>query len=231
MHNTLLLRATAVLLFLPAASFISGCTDAGTDPTVSDHNVQLSVQAAGSVIHKPDHETLHITSVKVLIKRIAFSRATSGDSSDVHSGSIVVDLNLDAKMTTMTATRVRPGMYDRVRFTLHKPEDNEVVGDPVFRQGSSGNQRFSVVITGLYHDTPFTLYSRESAHQELVLVPPVTVPESGTVNVTITIDPYAWFTVNGLVLDPFNQTKEIDDRIKGSFASAFNDNDHNGKPD
>jgi hypothetical protein len=230
MQNTLLLRTVVVLLLLPAALF-TGCKDVGTEPTESDQNVQLSVQAAGSVLHKTNHETLHITSVKALLKRIVFSRSASDDSSDVHSGSIIVDLNLDAKMTTMTATHVRPGVYDRVRFTLHKPEDNEVVEDSVFRQGSSGNQRFSVVITGLYHDTPFTFTSRESAHQELVLVPPVTVPESGTVNVTIKIDPYAWFTVEGLVLDPFNQDKQIDDRIKGSFASAFKDNDHNGEPD
>jgi hypothetical protein len=142
-----------------------------------------------------------------------------------------VDLDLDAKMTTMTATHVRPGVYDRVRFMLHKPEDDEVVSDSVFRQGSSGNQRFSAVITGYYHDTPFTFTSRESAHQELILVPPVAVPENGTVNVTLKIDPYAWFTVEGLVLDPFNQVSQIDDRIKGSFASAFKDNDHNGEPD
>lgn len=230
MQFTFLFRRAAAVLLLPA-TLLTGCKDAGTDPSVSDENVRMSVQAAGSVLHKPDHETLHITSVKVLLKSIVFSRASSDDSSDVHTGSIVVDLNLDAKMTTMTATHVRPGVYDRVRFTLHKPEDNEVVGDSVFRQGPSGNQRFSVVITGLYHDTPFTFTARESAHQELPLVPPVTVPESGTVNVTLKIDPYAWFTVEGLVLDPFNQVSQIDDRIKGSFASAFKDNDHNGEPD
>lgn len=231
MHTKLLLRTAAAMLLLPAALLISGCTDAGTEPTVSDQNVRLSVQAAGSVLHKPDHETLHITSVKVLIRNIAFSRATSDDSSDVHTGPLVVDLNLDAKMTTMTATHVRPGVYDRVRFRLHKPEDNEVLIDSTFRQGPGGDQRFSVVITGLYHDTPFTFTSRESAHQEIVLVPPVTVPDDGTVNVTLKVDPYAWFTVGALVLDPFNQDKQIDDRIKGSFASAFKDNDRNGEPD
>jgi hypothetical protein len=230
MQNKLLLPVAAVLLLLPAALF-TGCKDVGTEPTVSDQNVQLSVQAAGSVLHKTSHETLHITSVKVLIKRIAFSQATSDDSSDVHSGSMVVDLDLDAKMTTMTATHVRPGVYDRVRFTLHKPEDNEVSVDSTFRRGPSGNQRFSVVITGLYHDTPFTFTSRESADQELVMVPRLTVPESGMVNVTLRIDPYAWFIVGGLVLDPFNQDKQIDDRLKSSFASAFKDNDRNGQPD
>lgn len=224
-------QVAGVSLMLAIGMLAPGCKDQGLGPDMSTHNVQLSVQAAGSVLHKVNHETLHITSVKILLKRIAFSRATSDDSSDVHTGSIVVDLNLAAKMTPVTATRVRAGVYDRVRFDIHKPEDRESIPDSSFRLGSSGNERYSVVVTGLYHDTPFTFTSRESARQELVLVPPVAVTEDGTVNVTMKIDPYAWFTVNGLVLDPFNQDKQIDDRVKGSFGSAFKDNDRNGEPD
>ena len=60
---------------------------------------------------------------------------------------------------------------------------------------------------------------------------PLTVPESGIVNVTLKVDPYAWFEDNGLILDPIVQEKQIDDRIKESFASAFKDNDRNGDPD
>ncbi|MBK7258485.1 MAG: hypothetical protein IPI01_11920 [Ignavibacteriae bacterium] len=224
-------QVAGVSLMLAIGMLASGCKDQGVGPDISTHNVQFSVQAAGSVIHKVHHETLHITSVKILLKRIALSRATSDDSTDVHTGSIVVDLNLDAKMTPVTATRVRAGVYDRVRFDIHKPEDHESIPDSSFRVGSSGNERYSVVVTGLYHDTPFTFTSRESARQELVLLPPVAVTEEGTVNVTMKIDPYAWFTVNGLVLDPFNQDKQIDERVKGSFASVFKDNDRNGEPD
>ena len=224
-------QVAGVSLMLAIGILASGCKDQGVGPDISTHNVQLSVQAAGSVIHKVHHETLHITSVKILLKRIALSRATSDDSTDVHTGSIVVDLNLDAKMTPVTATRVRAGVYDRVRFDIHKPEDHESIPDSSFRMGSSGNERYSVVVTGLYHDTPFTFTSRESARQELVLLPPVAVTEEGTVNVTMKIDPYAWFTVNGLVLDPFNQDTQIDERVKGSFASVFKDNDRNGEPD
>ena len=48
---------------------------------------------------------------------------------------------------------------------------------------------------------------------------------------TLVIDPYLWFQTNGLFLDPFNQTQQIEDLIKASFASAFRDNDRNGDPD
>lgn len=224
-------RSLVAGLLGTGAVLLTGCSDSGLEPGVSDPNVQLSVQAAGSVLHKVDHETLHITSVKILLKRIALSHATSDDSSDVHSGPLVVDLDLQAKMTPVAASRVRPGVYDRVRFVLHKPEDNEAVSDPAFREGPSGDQRFSVVITGLYHETPFTFRSRESAQQESRLASALTVPEDGNVNVTLQIDPYAWFSTEGLVLDPFTQDRQIDDRIKSSFARAFKDNDRNGEPD
>lgn len=210
----------------------TGCRDIGTGPVGSDENVHLSLQAAGSVTqHKPSHEVLHITSVKVLLKRIVFGQATSDDSSDVHTGPLVVDLNLEAKMTVLTAARVAAGTYDRIRFDLHKPEDDEIPSDPVFRVGSSGDQRFSVVITGVYHDAPFTFTSKESARQQLLLDAPLVISESGTVNVTIKVDPYAWFSSGELVYDPVLQTREIDDRIKASFALAFKDNDRNGDPD
>ena len=231
MHSSTTYRIPFVMCVLAMVLLWAGCKDQGVEPPLSDHNVQLSVQAAGSVLHKPSHEVLHITSVKILLKRISFSQAGSDDSTDVHSGPLVVELNLDAKMTPVAATRISPGVYDRVRFEIHKAEDSDSVPDSVFRSGSNGNDRFSVVITGYYHETPFTFMSRESAHQELVLSPPVTVTEDGAANVTLKVDPYAWFTVGELILDPFNQDTEIDGRIKGSFASAFKDNDRNGEPD
>jgi hypothetical protein len=225
------IQAIPVVLLLALATIAQGCKDQGVEPDHTQQNLQLSVQASASVLHKVDHETLHITSVKVLIKSVVFSRAGSDDSTDVHSEPLVVNLDLNAVMTPVAVGRIKAGVYDRVRFKIHKPEDNETVPDSAFRQGSSGNQRFSVIITGLYHDTPFTFTSRESAYQELLLGRPVTVTDDGTTNVTLKIDPYAWFTFNGLVLDPFNQEKQIDDRVKGVFGLAFKDDDRNGEPD
>jgi len=221
-------RITAILAL--TALGLGGCTDAGVAPPPPE-NLRLSVKAPATVLGKVNHEVLHIISAKVLLKEIEFSQAGSEDSVEIESGPQVVTLNLDAKITEVTAVRIRPGVYDRIRFTIHKPEDSEQVSDSTFKSGESGNQRFSLVITGLYHDTPFTFQSRESTHQELHLTTPVTVSDDGTVNVTLKIDPYLWFQANGLVLDPFNQTNEIDSLIKSSFAEAFRDNDRNGDPD
>lgn len=208
----------------------SGCRDQGVAPANTDPNVHLSVQAAGSVLHKVAHETLHIGSVKVLLKSITLSRGAT-DSMEIHTGPLVVDLHMDAAMVVVAATRIAPGTYDRIRFDIHKPENNEVIGDTTFRSGGGDGGGFSVVITGAYHETEFTFTSRESAHLEILLSQPVIVTEEGNANVTFKIDPYAWFTVDGLVLDPFNQIQQIDDRVKHSFASAFKDDDRNGEPD
>jgi hypothetical protein len=216
----------ALVLFLGAA----GCKDTGVAPLPSE-NLQLSVKAPATVLGKVDHEILHLTSVKILLKEIEFSQAGSDDSLEIESGTQVISLSLDAKITSVVAAKIPPGVYDRIRFTIHKPEDQEQVADSVFRQGESGQERFSIVITGFYHDTPFTFKSRESNTMELQLPTPVTVVEDGVANVTLRIDPYLWFQTDGLFLDPFNQTREIDDLIKASFAEAFRDNDRNGNPD
>jgi hypothetical protein len=219
-------RMAALLLVLA----LGGCKDAGVTP-LPPENLLLSLKAPATVLAKVNHEILHLTSVKILMKEIEFSQAGSDDSVEIESGPQVVSLSLDAKITKVTAVKIQPGVYDRVRFTIHKPEDQEKITDSTFTSGQSGNERFSIVITGFYHETPFTFKSRESTRMELKLATPITVVEDGVANVTLKIDPYLWFQTNGLILDPFNQTNEIQNLITSSFAEAFRDNDRNGDPD
>ena len=53
------------------------------------------------------------------------------------------------------------------------------------------------------------------------------------VNVTLVVDPYEWFRENDDYLNPAvpNNSGNIDDAIKNSFARAFKGNDRNGEPD
>lgn len=221
------------LMAVPAALICgaAGCKDLGVQIPDTSENVRLNIRASGTVLEKPTHEVLHITSVKILLKKICLKQSTSDDSADVYSGPYVVDLDFSTELHEVAATRVRPGSYERIRFTIHKPEDQEPLPDPAFADGGSGGERYSVIVTGAYHETPFVYTSRESATQEISFLTPLTIPESGTVNVTLRIDPYAWFTDGLLIFDPFNQTKEIDERLKRSIAEAYRDNDRNGEPD
>ena len=226
---TQLLNRPAGLAVLLAVA-LAGCKDTGFNPNPSE-NLRVSLKAPASVLGKTSHIDLHLTSVKVLLKEITFAETGSDDSVEIETGPQVIALNLEANVTEITAVKIRPGVYNRIRLTVHKPEDNEIVGDSVFTLGESGNSRFSAVITGFYHDAPFTFRSRETTRMELPLGAPVTVSDEGTVNITILIDPYLWFHTNGLLLDPFNQQQEIDNQIKSSFAQVFRDLDRNGEPD
>lgn len=217
-------------LTMSLAVFLTGCKDTGMEPSLP-HNLIVSVKPAGSVLLKTTHEVLHLTSVKVLIKGIEFENASSEDSAEVEGDSRVLDLAMDAKITEFAAAKIAPGEYNRVRFQIHKPEDREVVSDSSFTAGRSGNERFSIIVTGFYHETPFTFRSSQSVEMRFSLDPPVKVSDNGIANVTFKIDPYLWFSTNGLILDPFNQTKQIEDLIKSSFAEAFRDNDRNGEKD
>ncbi len=222
---TLVLGAFLTLPFV-------GCNDLGSDPGPAE-NFALSVSASHThtALGSAGHEALVLTSVKVLVRDIRLKEAASDDGSDVKTGSFVTSLAVDGSVTNVAFVRIRPGIYDHLRLTIHKPEDDEPVDDPDFRdEGGSGN-RFSVVVTGIYHETPFVFRSRVNAAQDLPFAEPIEVPADGSTNVTLKVDPYEWFTIGELVLDPFIQADEIDDRIVSSFADVFRDRDGNGQPD
>ena len=227
-HTVALISAFGIIVTLSS----SGCTDTGSVPGPTE-NLTLSISSSHthSSLASPGHQTLAISSAKVLIRDVRFKEEVSGDGTDVKSSSFVVFFAVDGSVTPVARARIRPGIYEILQFTLHKPEDQESLGDPDFGNGPSDDQRYSVIVTGFYHETPFVYRSQVNARQDLRLPLPIEVPSEGYVNVTLKIDPYAWFTVGELVLDPFIQGKEIDDRIVSSFANAFRDNDGNGEPD
>lgn len=216
-----------------AATVLLGCNNDAVTPVENSANVSLSI-ASRSQLQKTDGtHVVTVESAKVLIKNIKFHQFPSDDANDVKVGPYAVSLSLTGNSTTVLATRVPPGMYDRVRFTLHKPEDFEPIPDPEFREGESGQLRYSVIVRGTYNGAGFVYKSRENASQEVRLDAPITVSDEGSVNVTMTVDPHSWFFRNGQELDPTNpaNAQAIDNAIKASFARAFKDNNRDGRPD
>ena len=63
-----------------------------------------------------------------------------------------------------------PGAYKRLAFMIHKPEANEAVPDPVFREGIRGDQRFSVVVSGRVEDDPFVRTLRHAMRQRVTFL-------------------------------------------------------------
>lgn len=236
-HWKTLIAAGAFAAAAIALVFFTGCgsdpasPEPGTSAPAVTANLALNVMAVPPAASGPA-AAVRLSSAKILLKHITFGDARSNDSADVKTGPYAVALDLAGGRTAVAAARVRPGLYDRLRFRLHKPEDAEPIPDPEFREGESGNLRYSVIVRGTVDGAPFEYRSRESAVQELQLPAPLAVGEEGTATVTLLVDPNAWFVAGGRTLDPSNASDRglIDENIKRSFE-AFKDNDGNGRPD
>lgn len=234
----LLLTPLALILLL------TGCDSTGADGNQA--KLSLSFLATNSsqasqkqqVLVQNDHVT--ITEAKMLIRRIEFKNdleddGIADDSLDFQTDPMVVILNLDGNVNELAVTEVQPGSYDEIEFDVHKPEDMETPPDSDFRIGDSGDERFSIIISGTYNGENFTYRSNENMDQELELATPLVITEdTESINVTLRVDLSNWFVdENGNPLDPFSidNASDIDDSIERSFENAFEDNDQDGEED
>ena len=230
---------------LALAFTLTGCDTTGSDGDQPVLSLSFVAKNTGNVAkatlgtaEKSSHVT--ITSAKMLVRKIEFKNdleddGLADDSLDFETGPFVVELNLDGSLNTVAVNNVPAGQYDEVEFDVHKPEDNETPPDPDFKIGTSGDERFSIIIQGIYDGEDFTYRSSENMDQELELLSPLNITEdTGSINVTLTVDLSEWFVdENGSPLDPTSGANEnaIDESIERSFEDAFEDNDEDGEED
>jgi hypothetical protein len=203
----------------------SGCN------TVETGNGTVTVSLSSPVTSpKITDNTITLDTVKILLRDIKLKNQGTSDEMNIKVGPFVIYLDLGGITTDFAVGEIPPGTYNRIKFKVHTLEDSEIPPDPEFKEDSL---RYSVIVKGLFNSVPFIYKSKKPAHQDLKLDTPVTVEESGTANLTIMVDPSAWFVVNGNVVDPNDPSYEndIDNNIKDSFKRCFKDNDHNGQGD
>ena len=227
-HWSLLVASTLIL------GALTGCDDEGSTaptPGTDSHNISMSISTRSSL--GKGTNAVEIQSAKILLKNIAFHRFPSDNDVDVKVGPFVVTLDPSGSVNTVAVSNIPAGIYDRVAFRLHKPEDSEPVPDAEFREGESGDQRYSVILSGTFNGQAFVYKSRQNGKQEIPLAPPISVDEKGTTNVTLTVDVNSWFVRDGQPLDPTDDqnAQAIDDNIKASFATIFKDDNKDGRPD
>ncbi|NGP75281.1 hypothetical protein G3570_01440 [Balneolaceae bacterium YR4-1] len=235
----LLLAPLAVSLIL------AGCDTTGSNGAQPELSVSFVAKSSSSAAKsssgaalKSNHVT--ITSAKMLLRKIEFSNdieddGLPDDSLEFETGPFVVALNLDGSVNTVAVNNVPVGQYDEIEFDVHKPEDNETPPDPDFKVGTSGDERFSVIIQGTYNGEEFTYRSSENMEQELELSTPLNITEdTDRINVTLTVNLSEWFVdENNNPLDPtlVDNENAIDESIKRSFEDAFEDDDEDGEED
>ncbi|HAX48097.1 MAG TPA: hypothetical protein PK605_03695 [Ignavibacteria bacterium] len=229
--------ATTILLavlFVILLAFTSGC---GEDSSVTNstgtgnntENTSLSVKLDESVTGA---NYPVITEAKALITEIELETEPSGTSQEIRIAPVVIYFNTGGQVISVTAANLPAGTWNKIKLQIHKPEDTEPIPDPEFREGTSGNQRYSFIIKGTYNGNAFVYKSRKRADIIINLSTPLTTGSSSR-NITLLVNPSLWFMNGGNILDPSNSGNDdlIDDNLKNSFKRGFRDDNKDGRPD
>ncbi|MBN8584267.1 MAG: hypothetical protein J0M37_04165 [Ignavibacteria bacterium] len=222
------------ILFIVLLAFTSGCGDSSSVTNSngtgnSTDNTSLSVKLDESVTGA---NYPVITEAKALITEIELETEPSGISQEIRISPVVIYFNTGGQVISVTAANLPSGTWNKIKLQIHKPEDTEPIPDPEFREGTSGNQRYSFIIKGTYNGNAFVYKSRKRADIIINLSTPLTTG-NGSRNITLLVNPSLWFMNNGNVLDPANSSNDdlIDDNLKNSFKRGFRDDNKDGRPD
>lgn len=221
-----------ILASLISAAGFYGC---GNSSITSPQSDNLSFSGMSSTDSAGDSQNiLLLDTVKILIKDIKLNVANSNeDSTNFKVGPFVLFLNLSSSINTISSAIIPAGVYQKVKFEVHKLNETEAVPDPEF---ADANGRYSVVVKGSYLGNYFVYKSTKSAHQILNFPSTIQLTSGYLSNITLVVKPYIWFIKNGVYLDPREpaNSNDIDNNIKDNINhnfKAFKDNDRNGLPD
>lgn len=229
LNTTILLGVVFIFLL----TFVAGCSE---DSAVNTNNGSGNNTGNTSMSVKMDESTLDafpvISEAKALITEVELETEPSGVSQEIHITPVVIYFSTGGTLVSVTAANMPAGTWNKIKFKIHKPEDTEPIPDPEFREGTSGNQRYSFIVKGTYNGNPFVYKSRKSANIVINLLTPVTTGSTSR-NLTVLVNPSLWFNNGGVALDPTNSSNDdmIDDNLKNSFRRAFKDDNSDGQPD
>lgn len=233
MKRNILYRQTFLMLTILLLAVISGCSNDDLTPvtgsSTSDDNLTLSIMSDETI---NDANEIIITEAKCLIGEVELETEPSSVSVHLPLSPFVVNLYSFKATQLIASVKIPEGSYNKIKFQIHKPEDNETPPDPEFKTGESGNQRFSVIVKGTYNGNSFVFRSRKSANVVFSLNNPLALQQTAK-NLTMIINPAQWFKNNNNILDPRISSNEnaIDDNIKNSFKRVFRDDNRDGLPD
>src|SRR5438874_4966133 len=211
--------------------------------------------AAGSETFTDGTNTLVISSVEVVLRKVELKRAeaaaacamsTSGitasedggcgpENDELEAGPALVDLPLGGIERTFTAA-VPAGTFDALEFQIHKPSNDGDAADQDFLKAHPDFAGISIRVKGTFNGADFTYTSDLSVGEELRFDPPVVVTAGTPASVTIKLDLDGWFRSGGTLVDPATGAKGAEnenlvrDNIMRSFH-AFQDNDEDGMDD
>lgn len=248
-------------LGLAALGLLVGCNDGedatglGAGATANTVTLSFAVRAPvgaspallADVLSLTDGSNgLDISSAQLVLRDIKLKlveddcdEAMDDDCDEFVTGPFFVDLRLDGTTQNMVTLHVAPGVYDEVRFIVHKLDDDDPDNTQFIAQHSELLD-ISIKVTGEFNMTPFTYTNDLNEEQRIFLSGDDLISVMGTEfeerNVTIVIDLDSWFRTNsGTLVDPATALKGapfenlVRDNIKDSIE-GFRDDDSDGIP-
>ncbi len=227
-YTNLKLQLLFILIFLLVLIFLTGCDENG-GITIPSGATQLTVSTkSDNSLNNPPAAVL-ITEVKAIISEVQFEQESNQKNQTITFSPFVVHFNSDGSLKEMTTDYIIRDFYTKIKFQIHKPDNNENPSDPEF---VSGTQRYSFIIKGTYNGNSFVYKSKSSTNIVISFSQTINI-NLKQMNITVAFNELGWFKNGQVDLDPNNPQNEsmIDNNIKNSFKIAFIDNDKNGIPD
>jgi hypothetical protein len=225
MKFLIILFGTAITL-----NFI-GCDENG-GITVPSGVSELTVSLKSDDNAQDNPASIVITEAKALIANVEFEKLSNGKDELHQRGPFVIHLKLDGTVQEMGTQYIIRDNYTKIKFQLHKPDDNETPPDPEFSEGTGINQRFSFIIKGVYNGSSFVYKSKQTANLVINFDKTENI-NLKKANVTVVYSKLKWFKNGSTELNPNDPQNEsiIDNNIKNSFLKVFRDDNKDGIPD
>lgn len=217
-----------------ATVILVGCSS--DDPVTSTSNVTVTcridnaitsnVGGKGPAVAGDVVDSLVVTRVRVLVKRLILHPSASNDSTDdrsVKNGPFLLIADSTGSRVVAQA-QLTPGSYDKLKFEMHRFSSSEIPSfqtDTTYRDFVTDG-RYSVIIEGNVvrngARSAFQYTSEITSNVEFAL-PSFVVPQSGSSTLSLVFSGAGAFLDKGQLLDPRDPKNEsaIDNKIKAAF--------------
>lgn len=240
---------------LAAAVLFAACQGDSTGSSGQAPGVGLSFAVAAAPAGNkmldagPGGHTLDLSQVQLVVGRIRLRRSSEAEPgcagpneqhpcTEFKAGPVLVDLPVHGGIVTPITSDIPPGSYRFLLINIFPPagDDSAFVA---FRAAHNWPALGGMRVKGTYDGQAFDLFLNVKAEIYNQLDPPfvVTADSKGPLNVTIAVDPHAWFkTGDGTLIDPRALTADqhllelVTSNVRASFK-AFSDNQRHGTDD
>lgn len=237
-RSTLGAVVVALVLAAGCSSLETSLTDPDDNPPIFDVFVEIPSEQVGSAAVSPAIEVsddqgniLTITEASLVVREMELGRG-SGECEDLgdsdQDDDACAELTSDPRLLELPATQgqaqlsrlqVSAGSYDRLEFELRQATE-----DADFLDTNPQIVGESVVVSGDFNDTSFTVRLDPQADLTVGFPEPVQAQAGGLSQVTLVIDMGAWFRAeDGSLIDPSEAagTGELESRVESQLTNSF----------